>query len=110
MEAIEAHMEECNGPQTGAANRKASVGGLGDSGKRTSVAGGNDRSYVLNGTEGQFTVLHGTSKAFGNIVRKAENDAYGTRIIYRTARTQSKMFRPREVGVQCACVLVVGLL
>lgn len=39
----------------------------------------------------------GPSKILGGIPRKLELEKYATRIIYHTARTHSKLFRPREV-------------
>jgi hypothetical protein len=41
--------------------------------------------------------LDGASKTLGNLPRRPELDHCGTRIIYHTARTTSKLFRPREV-------------
>ena len=41
--------------------------------------------------------MAGPSKALGGIARRPELERSATRIVYHTARTNSKLFRPREV-------------
>lgn len=73
MEAIEQHMEECQGSNP---NRSASV----------VARSGNMESNQVS-----------SLRFFGGVSRRSDFDKCATRIIYRTARTQSKLFRPREV-------------
>lgn len=85
MEAIEAHMEECDGVSA-----------------MMPAAHTNDpeqQSYMLNTLDGSIVYTPGTSKMLAGIIRKPELEKkFGTRVIYRTARNpQNPMVRPREV-------------
>lgn len=74
VECIERHMDECVGLRGNEETlRQASIAAAGESGEVMS------------------------SKILGGIARRPELEKAGTRIVYHTARSSSKLFRPREV-------------
>jgi hypothetical protein len=78
VEEIERHMDECVGLMR----------------NRESGAAGGSRDSRSNSRNEKS---EGPSKILGGIPRKLELEKNATRIIYHTARTHSKLFRPREV-------------
>lgn len=98
IEAIEAHMEEClklSSPAPAAAKAKSGGGFL-----RASLASVTDnKTYTIGPDNSSINIYHGNHKQFAGIVRKPDiANTHATRIIYRTARTQtSSVIYPREV-------------
>jgi hypothetical protein len=89
VEEIEQHMDECVGLMRAreageVRTHSESIGGVAGAG---AGAGG------------------GPSKVLGGITRKLELEKNATRIIYHTARTHSKLFRPREVCALQDCFI-----
>lgn len=98
MDAIEAHMEECTGVAENSAKRTSStISGIRNRFRSNTSPAPDLRSFHINEKDGSMVVSHGTSKSFGGIRRSTERNAYGTRVIYRTARSNVKAVRPREV-------------
>eukprot|EP00595_Chromulina_sp_UTEXLB2642_P002875 CAMPEP_0196763952 /NCGR_PEP_ID=MMETSP1095-20130614/5090_1 /TAXON_ID=96789 ORGANISM="Chromulina nebulosa, Strain UTEXLB2642" /NCGR_SAMPLE_ID=MMETSP1095 /ASSEMBLY_ACC=CAM_ASM_000446 /LENGTH=721 /DNA_ID=CAMNT_0042118303 /DNA_START=526 /DNA_END=2688 /DNA_ORIENTATION=- len=86
IEAIEEHMIECIG-----SNSRKSIA---ISTSYPKSPNNRPKSMLFDGN----TLTSGVNnmKLYG-ITRKPELEKYGTRIIYRTARSQSKVYAPREV-------------
>lgn len=82
MESIEQHMEEC----------------VGAGGRRVSVA--RTASVSNSGAPGvDYFPGMSSPKFLGSLPRRPDLDNSRTRIIYRTARANSKSIRPREVNI-----------
>lgn len=105
IEAIEAHMEECSKPHSptpnatqGASSARSKMTGFLRS-SVASISGMEGKTYTISPDNASISVHHGNHKQFAGIPRKPDvAKKYATRIIYRTARTQSSSgVDPREV-------------
>jgi hypothetical protein len=96
MEAIEQHMEECLNTLSPSAMRTASVAAVGIRASTVGGYGGADngvlssqQSYTIT-PDNNVAVFHGNHKQFAGIARKNDlAQKHATRIIYRTARSNT---------------------
>jgi hypothetical protein len=87
IEAIEQHIEECPGRSMTGRSASTIVGSFFQ----------NRASLAIDGMTLGATA--GPSKTLAGLARKPDLETVGTRILYRTARPQSKVYAPREVCV-----------